>query len=137
MLGRRAIFLTPYADQVPPGLGDAAMHLAYAPLHRLASRAAALVHHGGIGTLAQGLRAGVPQLCAPVFFDQFDNAERLAALGAGHSLQSRDYRAAVLAPSLESLFQNPAILRRCREVRALFCGPDPAERVCDLIGVSG
>ncbi len=134
LLGRRAIFLTPYVDQVPTGLGDVAMHLTYAPLQRLAPRAAALVHHGGIGTLAQGLRSGVPQLCAPVFFDQFDNAECLSGLGVGHSLPPQDYRASTLAANLENLFCDRAILRRCKEVRGRFAGPDPTDRICEMIG---
>jgi hypothetical protein len=44
---------------------------------------AAIVHHGGVGTLAQGLAAGVPQLVMPMGFDQPDNATRSSALGVG------------------------------------------------------
>ena len=84
-LNQRAILLTPYADQVP-SLPVWARHFPYIALQRLAPRASALIHHGGIGTAAQGLRAGVPQLLAPLFFDQFDNAARLEALGVGRRL---------------------------------------------------
>ena len=42
---------------------------------------AAVVHHGGIGTCAQALAAGVPQLTMPLAFDQPDNATRLSRLG--------------------------------------------------------
>ncbi len=44
-------------------------------------RMAALVHHGGAGTTAAGLRAGVPALILPQYADQFFWGERLAALG--------------------------------------------------------
>jgi len=40
-----------------------------------------LVHHGGIGTSAQALTAGIPQLVVPFAHDQFDNAARLMRLG--------------------------------------------------------
>jgi len=42
-----------------------------------------LLHHGGIGTTAQALRAGIPQIVMPKAFDQPDNAMRIAALRLG------------------------------------------------------
>ena len=60
----------------------------YVPLRRLLPHAAALVHHGGIGTTAEALRAGTPQLVVPLAHDQFDNAARVAALGVGASLRA-------------------------------------------------
>lgn len=50
-LGVRAVFLT---GQNPQGLPDDAMAIEYAPHSELFPRAAAVVHHGGIGTTAQG-----------------------------------------------------------------------------------
>ncbi|RRR75368.1 MAG: glycosyltransferase [Candidatus Viridilinea halotolerans] len=44
---------------------------------------AAVVHHGGAGTTAAGLRAGVPAVIIPFFADQPFWAERVAALGGG------------------------------------------------------
>ena len=40
-------------------------------------RMAAVVHHGGSGTMAQALRAGVPQVILPLFLDQYHHAHRL------------------------------------------------------------
>ena len=54
-----------------------------ASLHRLLPRASAFVHHGGIGSVAQGLRAACWQIMCPTAYDQFDNAERLQQLGGG------------------------------------------------------
>ena len=81
------MLLTPYADQVPP-LPAFARHYPYIALQRLAPRAAAIIHHGGIGTAAQAVRAGIPQFLAPVFFDQFDNAARLETLGVGRRMEA-------------------------------------------------
>jgi len=44
-------------------------------------RCCLIVHHGGIGTTGQALKAGVPQIIIPFLGDQFDNAERLCRLG--------------------------------------------------------
>jgi sterol 3beta-glucosyltransferase len=49
-------------------------------------RMAAVVHHGGAGTTAAGLRAGVPSLLAPFAADQFFWAERVSGLGVGPRL---------------------------------------------------
>lgn len=82
-LGLRAVLVTPYADQLPNPLPPDCLHLPYVPFERLVPRLAALVHHGGIGTCAQALAAGVPQLVCAFAHDQFDNAHRLQRLGVG------------------------------------------------------
>ncbi len=45
--------------------------------------ASAMVCHGGTGTVLGGLAAGVPMVVVPQFADQPDNADRIAAVGAG------------------------------------------------------
>ncbi|MDJ0717090.1 MAG: glycosyltransferase [Prochloraceae cyanobacterium] len=49
----------------------------------LFSRVAAVVHHGGAGTTAAGLRAGVPTIVCPFMVDQPYWGERVYALGVG------------------------------------------------------
>jgi vancomycin aglycone glucosyltransferase len=46
-------------------------------------RVAAVVHHGGAGTIAAAARAGIPQLVTPMFGDQFYWASRIVHLGIG------------------------------------------------------
>ncbi|MFM9108664.1 MAG: glycosyltransferase [Chloroflexota bacterium] len=48
----------------------------YAPLSALLPRARAVIHQGGIGTLAQAMRSGQPSLIVPFAHDQPDNAAR-------------------------------------------------------------
>lgn len=81
--GVRAVFLSRTPEQIPRELPDSIFTAAYAPFSQLLPHARAFVHHGGIGTLSQGLAAGVPQLVTAMSLDQPDNAERVAALGAG------------------------------------------------------
>jgi len=129
-LNQRAILLTPYADQVP-ALPTWARHFPYIALQRLAPRASALIHHGGIGTAAQGLRAGLPQLLAPLFFDQFDNAARLEALGAGRRLiDARDGEE--MTGALEAMLV-PQVRAQSRSLRAHFDESDPIAAVCDAV----
>lgn len=122
----RAVLLTPYAGQVP-ALPGWARHHSYINLQRLLPRAAAILHHGGIGTTAQGLRAGIPQVLAPVFFDQFDNAARLEALGVGRRIASHD--AGEIAAALGAMLPPPP---SCAALAARIT-MDAADRVCALL----
>lgn len=131
-LGLRAIFLTPYREQIPQNLPAHIRYFNYAPLQRLAPRAAALVHHGGIGTLAQGLKAGIPQLVMPLFFDQPDNAAHLTALGVGASLTPQAWRAEAVAERLQTLLQSDAVKRNCAQAAAHFVKDDAVDRTCDI-----
>lgn len=53
----------------------------YTDLSQLLERAALVIHHGGMGTCAQALSAGAPQVIQPLVADQFENAKRFAQLG--------------------------------------------------------
>jgi UDP:flavonoid glycosyltransferase YjiC (YdhE family) len=84
--------------QLPEGV----FPLASAPHSWLFPRLSALVHHGGAGTTAAGLRAGAPALITPLAIDQFFWGERIAALGAGpQPLPQRRLSAERLAQALE------------------------------------
>ena len=129
-LGLRAIFLTPYIDQVPKDLPATVRHFRFISLQRLAPRAAALVHHGGIGTCAQGLRAGIPQLIKPVFFDQNDNAARIETLGVGQRITAN--REDELAERLSTLLTSSSVHDRCNSIRQRFDGPNALAEICDM-----
>ncbi len=89
--GCRAVFLTKDIDQVPPEIPDSIFVSTYAPFSQLLPRSRVMVHHGGIGTLSQCLKAGVPQLIVAMSIDQPDNAERIAKLGAGLGMNARRF----------------------------------------------
>ncbi|MES2741180.1 MAG: nucleotide disphospho-sugar-binding domain-containing protein [Pseudomonadota bacterium] len=119
-LGRRAIFLSGHRGHIPADLPDCVLWQAYLPLRCLLPRVAALVHHGGIGTTAEALRAGVPQLVVALAFDQFDNGARVGALGVGRLLLAQRLRGPTLARALGALLASEAVRQRCRQVAAHF-----------------
>lgn len=101
-LGRRAVLLA-HEDDVAELAGDlgADIHVSsYAPHSLVFPRARAVVHHGGIGTTGQALRAGRPQLVTPFLGDQFDNAERLQRLGVARVLDGKTATAQALYEEL-------------------------------------
>jgi UDP:flavonoid glycosyltransferase YjiC (YdhE family) len=67
------------AEALPPEV----FAIDYAPYDWLFPRMAMIVHHGGSGTTAFGLGAGVPCCALPMLFDQFMWGRRIAALGVG------------------------------------------------------
>src|SRR5205823_14931335 len=83
-LGVRGLLLTKYPHQLPPRLPPTVRYCPFAPFRRLLPLCGAVVHHGGIGTTAAALSAGIPQLILPLAWDQPDNAERVRRLGVGN-----------------------------------------------------
>jgi UDP:flavonoid glycosyltransferase YjiC (YdhE family) len=93
-------------------------------------RMAALVHHAGCGTLAAGLRAGIPAVPVPILADQPFWAARLAALGVSpevipfHRLTEDRLGAAIRAAVTE-----PAFGHRARLLADRLAGEDGAGAV--------
>ncbi len=122
--GHRGILLTRYPEQLPPSLPKEVKHFFYVPLSQLLPHAAALIHHGGIGTCSQALRAGIPQVIQPLAFDQFDNAARVKKLGVGTMISQRAFRAPMIAQRLQLLLSSSAITAQCQNLRTHFEGKD-------------
>ena len=133
ILGRRGVLLTRHRAQVPGNLPPEVCHYDFLPLGELLPRAAALVHHGGIGTLAQGLAAATPQLVMPYGFDQPDNALRLRRLGVGDSIKPRSYRGPRVARALNRLLKDPQVAGACRGTAARFDRDGSLELTCRYI----
>lgn len=81
--GQRGILHTGWGGIGDGDLPDYVFKITYAPYGWLFPRMAMVIHHGGSGTTAFGLRAGVPNLVVPLIFDQFFWGGRIAALGVG------------------------------------------------------
>jgi rhamnosyltransferase subunit B len=110
----------------------------YVPLRTLLPHAAALVHHGGIGTTAEALRAGTPQLVVPLAHDQFDNGARVTALGVGASLPAGRLNEGRLVRALGDLLEAPGLGERTRAVAERFQPAAGIDRMCDALeGLAG
>ncbi len=123
-LGGRGLFLTRYRGQLPDPLPPFIRHCEFAPFQQLLPLCAAIVHHGGVGTVAKALAAGAPQLILPSAWDQPDNAARVKRLGAGDWLKPGQRSGSHLAPALARLLA-PEMRARCRYLAASF-GPNDA-----------
>jgi UDP:flavonoid glycosyltransferase YjiC (YdhE family) len=66
------------------------------------------VHHAGIGTSAQSLAAGIPQLAMPMTHDQPDNAARLEKLGVARVVPASRFTVRRAAAALDELIRTPS-----------------------------
>jgi rhamnosyltransferase subunit B len=124
-IGCRAVFVTRKPDQVPPALPENFITVEYAAFSTLLKHAAVFVHHGGIGTLAHGFAAGIPQLIMAMAHDQPDNADRLKRLGAGFGLSVRQFTPARVTESLKRLLDEPSFTHAAR-----LCAQRTATEAC-------
>ncbi len=132
-MGRRGIFLSPYREQIPPDLPPSFRHLDFIPLDTILSYASGIVYHGGIGTCAQGLRAGIPHLVTPMANDQFDNAERLKKLGVGDSIDRFNYNTKTVSEKLEKLLTSKIVHECCLKFKGRFDDYHGITDTCDEI----
>ncbi|HEX4414464.1 MAG TPA: nucleotide disphospho-sugar-binding domain-containing protein, partial [Lacipirellulaceae bacterium] len=132
-LGRRGILLTKYDHQLPPNLPPTVRHFGFVPLSKLLPRSAALVHHGGIGSCAQGLAAGIPQIVQPMSYDQFDNARRLIRLGVGKEIAVRRFTGPRIAAGLSQLLSSSLVAQRCRDLASRCNGPAALTAACEAL----
>ncbi|MBC5785615.1 glycosyltransferase family 1 protein [Ramlibacter sp. USB13] len=129
--GRRGVLTGVVAPDLLATL-PASMHATpYAPFPLLLPRVSALVHHGGIGSCAQALRAGIPQLVVPQGYDQFDNAMRIEALGAGASVGAAGLHR--LPGALERLLATPAATEAARRLAPRVTAEAALEQVATLV----
>jgi rhamnosyltransferase subunit B len=134
-LGCRAVLLigTDPQNRPPEPLPEGVLAVAYAPHRALVPRAAAVIHHGGIGTTGQALRAARPMLVVPYAFDQPDNACRVTHLGVARTLPRRHYTAARVATQLRALLAEPRYTRRAAEVGHMVQAEAGGQQACDAL----
>jgi len=136
MLRINGILLTSFGSQLPEKLPSFVHHCQFAPFQDLFPLCAAVVHHGGIGTVSKALAAGRPQLIVPSAFDQLDNALRVTKLGAGTWLKSNRAGARSIARAIAVLI-SPEASERARGVAKSFGNNRGLERAADLVELLG
>lgn len=130
-LGYRAVFVGASSPVLPTDHREA-LSIDYAPFDKLLSRAAAVVHHGGIGTVARAMAEATPQLVVPWTGDQPFNAARVESLGVGRKVGSRSSQARFVA-TLRAVLESQSIRSNSlRVARRLKQGPDYRETLRSL-----
>jgi UDP:flavonoid glycosyltransferase YjiC (YdhE family) len=104
---------------------------AWIPQRDILPHAHALVCHGGSGTVLGALAAGVPMVITPLGADQPDNAQRVAAVGAGLALPAPD--AHTLRAAIEQVLADPELRRGARRLADEMASMASIERAVDAL----
>ena len=115
---QRAILLSGWAKLHREELPDSVLVVDSVPHSWLFPQVTAVVHHGGAGTTAAGLRAGVPNILVPYFADQHFWGYRVADLGVGPTAVPR----AKLTADLLAKAIREAVYNRSMQARAANLG---------------
>ena len=134
-LGTRAVLLigtyprNQLKEKLPPSICAAE----YAPYSALFSRAALVVHQGGVGTVGQCLRAGKPMLIMPYSHDQPDNARRMKRLGVAQVIQKSSYTPKKVTRKLRKMLDDPELAEKASAVAEQLRGEDGVKSACDAL----
>ena len=103
----------------------------FLPHHLVLPSVDAVVAHGGLGTVAAALSAGVPLVCTPIARDQPVNAERVVALGAGLSIDAPTGTPEAVAAALHAVLTDPRYRHAAARVRDASVAAGGARAVAD------
>ncbi len=132
-LGCRAVLVGGQPEALGPQ-PEEIMVVDYAPYVSLFERASVVVHHAGIGTLAEVLCAGKPGLAVPFGNDQYDNAWRAHRLGVSQTMPRDKVTAKRMTRVLGQILEDAALQARAAEVgRQISAEPDGAQVAAKML----
>jgi sterol 3beta-glucosyltransferase len=131
---QRAILFSGWGGLSKADLPETVFITESVPHSWLFSQVAAVVHHGGAGTTAAGLRAGVPSIVIPFFGDQLFWGQRVAALGVGtEPIPRKKLTVERLAQAIRQAVTDQSMLRRAADVGAKIRAEDGIANAVTII----
>lgn len=87
------------------------------PFELLFPRLAAIIYHGGTGTMAEAARAAIPQAAFPFMADQFENRKQIVKLGLGpNTCDFKKLSANALSSAIKDCVNNSEFKRKAGEI---------------------
>jgi sterol 3beta-glucosyltransferase len=134
MTGQRAILQSGWGGLSKNDLPDTVFVVDSISHSWLFPRVAAVVHHGGAGTTAAGLRAGVPTIIIPFFGDQLFWGQRVAALGVGTDpIPRKQLTAQRLAVAIHQAVNDRSMRQRAADLGTKIQSEDGVANVVDIL----
>jgi len=109
------------------------LYVEHAKFSHLLPQSRCLIHHGGIGTIAQAVRAGIPQIVRPRMYDQPANGVRVMMFGLGGSIFPELFHADSVANILLHIENNPKNQELIAYYAELVRSEDGAGNCCKII----
>ncbi len=131
---QRALLFSGWGGLQKTDLPDSVMMIDSTPHAWLFPRVAAVVHHGGAGTTAAGLRAGVPSIVIPFNFDQPFWGKRVHELGVGPELIPRSKLTVDrLAQAIQEAVTNTTMRQRAADLGEKILAEDGIANAVEII----
>ncbi len=118
----------PLKDVLPPN----GLAISHVPFDILFPKCRAVVHHGGIGTTAKAIAAGIPQLVVPRSHDQPDNAARVSRLQLGLHLSYPRLSPIRATRAVQNLLTSDLIRNTCKKTAPLVREADDSSAFADF-----
>jgi UDP:flavonoid glycosyltransferase YjiC (YdhE family) len=132
--GQRAVLASGWGGMRQTEMPSTVHMLKSVPHSWLFPQMAAVVHHGGAGTTAAGVRAGVPSIITPFFGDQPFWGKRIADLGIGPApIAKKALTAERLAQAITQAVSDTAMRQRAAELGVKVRAEDGANQAAKLI----
>ncbi|MGD8793209.1 MAG: glycosyltransferase [Anaerolineae bacterium] len=132
--GQRAVLVRGWGGIGQRALPPQILALDSVPFEWLFPRMAALVHHGGVGTTATGLRAGVPAVIVPFTADQPFWGRQVARLGVGPApIPPKKLSVDRLAAAIEAALGDGAMRQRAADLGERLRAEDGAGRAVEIL----
>jgi UDP:flavonoid glycosyltransferase YjiC (YdhE family) len=92
-----------------------------------------LITHGGNNTTCEGFHFGLPMIGLPLFWDQYDNAQRLQETGFGRRLPTYDWTEEQLVGAVTELISDEDLAARMRSNGEIMRADPGRVRGADLL----
>lgn len=134
-LGVSALLIGPNADSCSQLMNTykGVMAVPYAAYDQIFPFSRLVVHHGGIGSIAQSMRAGKQMIIVPFAWDQADNAERVRRLGISDVIQRQHLTAKRFSQLLDARLHNQSGISRAAELGETIRSENGLQRACNVI----
>jgi UDP:flavonoid glycosyltransferase YjiC (YdhE family) len=133
--GQRAVLSSGWGGLKKDDLPGSVCMIGSVPHSWLFPQMAAVVHHGGAGTTAAGLSAGVPSIITPFFGDQPFWGRRVHALGVGPKpIPRRSLTVDRLAEAIQAAVSDPGMRQRAARLGERIRAEDGVARAVAMIG---
>jgi sterol 3beta-glucosyltransferase len=134
MSGQRGVLVGGWGGLCARPLPDTVHFVNSVPYDWLFPRVAAVVHHGGAGSTAEGLRAGKPTIVCPFFGDQPFWGKRVHALGVGpEPLPQRRLTARALADAIRAAVTDEGMRQRASALGGMIRTENGVQRAVTVI----
>jgi len=106
-----------------------------APHEWLFPKVLCTVHHGGAGTTAAAMRAGMPTIITPVFLDQWDHAYLVNNLGVGVGFEKQFQKisAEELGTAIKQVVQSTEIAAKAKQIGKILKEEDGAQNIVNAV----